>query len=436
MQRRAPLPFFVLTAIICFTQSASSASLAESGLKAQPSADAYYNRHAEGWYWYQDPEEATPAPPVAKAESTPKKEEKRITEDKAPEPLPSSAPTSQKPSELFSAKWLRENLEKYRDVAITNPTPDNVKAYMLLQRLAMDRAQKFAQVTQQVVIGNPMLDETFRRPLASFGAKKVDWEAGQQADRILLKIAQKAGIFFFFKSDCRYCIAEAPLVKMLEDNGFDVLAISIDGGTLPNATFKKLRMNNGQAEALGLSATPATFLVSPDGRFENLGEGLFAYPELRSRILITALRRGWITQAEFDETRPIINPQNQIDLSKELPRLLAASANPAMAVGGDDPVETVNQVMASGTPTDLADDQGFIEPSKLVAIFETPEVNASGTISPELVARAQATIESTAKTAESSPPVKEQIDLVRFARPNSSMPSSAASSSEIAAAHP
>jgi conjugal transfer pilus assembly protein TraF len=59
-------------------------------------------------------------------------------------------------------------------MAVDNPTPENVEAYFLLQRLALDRASKFGEMQQRVVMGNPFIDEEGRRSQTSFGGQQLD----------------------------------------------------------------------------------------------------------------------------------------------------------------------------------------------------------------------------------------------------------------------
>lgn len=321
----------------------------------------FYKNGAEGWYWYQDPvpeeellEEPPPPPEVAKEE--PKVEPEK--EAKSP-PAP------------FSLKWVQEMLPRYKERAWDNPTQENVQAYFLVQRFAMDRANKFADVAQQVVVGNALLDESMRRPLATFVGPKVDREAGMQADHLLRKISEKAGIFFFFKSDCQYCEAQAPLLAYLEEYGFDILAISIDGGQLKSHQFKNTKVDAGQAQILGVQATPAMFLMNEEGQFTALGQTVISYSDLRQRILLVAAREGWITQEELKDSSPIINPQQQHDLSQELPKLLKASTeNPSLLFGSQEQSESV-MAMPDDAKQKFADAEkdNFIEPAKLIALF-------------------------------------------------------------------
>lgn len=304
---------------------------------------SYYQRSSEGWYWYKDPlrEEKTEAhKQLLKSASN----VATSTLAGIPEPV------------LFSAKWVRDMLPRYMDLAWSNPTPENVRAYFMLQRFAVDRSQKFADVAQQVVIGNPYLDETNRRPVSSFGIPAVDRQAGDQTDRLLKKITTQAGIFFFFKGGCQYCELQAPIIKVLENFGFDVLAVSIDGGQLASAQFSNTKLDAGHAERLGVTATPALFLVSEQGGFSPLGQGLLSLDELKKRILVVAAREKWITEEDFSETRPLMvqNSGPEFNLSEK-----QIAQTPPMAVTATASAQTVK-----------AAQDGFIEPSDLIAFFE------------------------------------------------------------------
>ena len=71
----------------------------------------------------------------------------------------------------LSVAWLRKKFETNRDQAIDAPAPENVAAYFYLQRVMMDKAHRFADVAQEVVMLEPRLDENVRRPISSFAVQ-------------------------------------------------------------------------------------------------------------------------------------------------------------------------------------------------------------------------------------------------------------------------
>lgn len=265
----------------------------------------FYERKAEGWFWYKEeiPEEK-PEPEIVEPKIV-------ATAPKAESPIEPKE-IIQGPS-VFSAAWFRENLPKYKDKAWNDPTIENVRVYMYLQRYAMDRSEQFADTTELAVVGDPFLDEETRRPSATFASQKLDRWAGQEKDSLARSIAKKAGVFFFFRSDSGTSRTQAPILKMLAvRDGFTILPISVDGKPLPNDVFPNFKVDDGQAERLGVSAYPALYLVSENHEIEPISQGVLSLADIKHRIILVAKRRGWITDEQFNKTKPILNLDSNI----------------------------------------------------------------------------------------------------------------------------
>jgi len=263
-------------------------------LPLKPEAAGFYFREQEGWFWYEsEPEpvaEPKPAPPEQPA--APVEPQLSETAPKGPKPL--------------SAQWLREHMGEYPDAAIDDPTPQNVVLYLYLQRVALDKSSRFAAATQRAVQLDPFLDEITQRPTATFAANLTNRQAGDNRDEVLERIAEKAGVLFFFRSDCPYCEAQAPLLKLLEARyGFSVLPVSIDGAPSPDGTFPDFRQDRGQAQSLGVVSTPALFLARPPDAMVPVSQGLLSLAQLQERIVVAAVQAGWISEGEYARTRPV-----------------------------------------------------------------------------------------------------------------------------------
>lgn len=271
------------------------AALSAPVLSAPPGA--FYERGSEGWFWYHDPKEQT-SPAAARPPETPAPMEPPPVVEPAPAPGP--AP--------LSTRWLRENLETYRDRAIDDPTPENVAAYLYLQRVAMDKASRFAKVSERVVQSDPLLDEITQRPTATFGANLANKTAGAQRDALLGTIAERASLWFFFRSDCPYCAAQAPLLSHLARMyGLHVLPVSLDGASLPSGVFPDFVRDAGQAAALGVRSTPAMFLVDPTApAFAPIAQGLLSMAQLQDRLIGGAVTAGWISESEAGLAKAVV----------------------------------------------------------------------------------------------------------------------------------
>lgn len=304
----------------------SSLAVLTQPLNAEAQTGRFYERKAEGWFWYaREPE---PEPEVIEPE--PEALQQTATPQETPVAVAHSEP--QKGPAVFSSAWLKENMPKYLMAAIDDPTVENVKAYLYLQRVAMDRAEQYANASQMATMGDPFLDETMRRPLAGFAVNTVDSAAGLAKNKLVTEIAQKAGLFVFFTSKCSLCEIQAPLLKSLaEHEGFSLIPISLDGKNLQQNPFDHFKADEGHADMLDVKTLPALFLASPGGEFAPVGQGAFALPDLQQRIIVAAKREGWISEDEFNRTRPIVNYDNlaQILVSSKM------SEQPALAINAD-----------------------------------------------------------------------------------------------------
>lgn len=253
----------------------------------------YFERKEEGWFW--------------KNWSSP--QEKQKPAEPLPPPLPTpAAPESAKPAgpAPLSTAWLRQNLEHFRDNAIDHPSEENVLAYKYLERLAIDRASRYAAAEQKSIVLDPILDESRRAPRSEFARGVSDRVAEANRDAVLKKIADGTGIWFFYRSDCPYCEREAPILVAMERLfGFNVTAISLDHLPLPSGLYPDFIVDEGQSERLAVTRTPTIVLASPPDKILKLSEGMLDIRELGDRIMVLSQAAGWITSEEMDSTIPI-----------------------------------------------------------------------------------------------------------------------------------
>lgn len=269
------------------------------------SINPYYEHHSEGWFWYETLPE--PEPPQEKEPEKPEppalQESKAVpkTSDEGPPPL--------------SAAWLKVNMPKYLERATDNPTPENVSAYYYLQRVALDKSNKFSDVAQEVVTQDYALDEVSRRPLATYAVNQTNAIAGQAHDELLRQISAKAGIVFVYHSECKYCAMQAPVLKNFASQyGFAITAISLDGLPMPGGAFPDYITDSGQARELGVQQTPAMFLALPPNRTVELAQGVLSIDELSQRVAMAGKQLGIVDEPSFDRARPVQAIPMAIDL--------------------------------------------------------------------------------------------------------------------------
>jgi conjugal transfer pilus assembly protein TraF len=291
--------------VLLLSLGTSGASLGEQ------KRDGFYEGKEEGWFWREAvPESMTAESPVDLTESPVE------LMDELPPPAELIAPRP------LSPEWMRAKLPEYRDRALENPTPENVRAYFYLQRHAMNMAERFALMAQRVVLSDPTLDENTRRPISTYGGHVFDEVARENTLRVAAKIASMAGVWYFYKSDCPYCRAQNPVLERLQRRiGLAVLPIALDERAMPEAAFARFVPNRGHAQQLGVTQTPTLYLVREPNEFVLLSEGLVTDDGLLERIVYAGHDAGWITDDEFNSTRatkPTGPMVNAVDVSDEL----------------------------------------------------------------------------------------------------------------------
>lgn len=234
---------------------------------------AFFERHAEGWHWYEDP--------PSKIEERKKNSLKENSLKESPSgrspPFSSSPPT-----EKIEAQ--RKELETKLHTAILEPNRDNIITYILAQKALMDQSERFSASWQRVVMTTPALDETLVHPVDQ-NARHVYYQGRHQDITKRIKaLAQDYGLFFFFKGECAYCHHFAPVVKhFAKKYGWSVLGISLDGGTL--AEFPGAKRDNGMAARLQVSHVPALIAFhASSGQMIPLAYGMVSESEIEERI--------------------------------------------------------------------------------------------------------------------------------------------------------
>ncbi len=229
----------------------------------------YWRQQREGWFWYRDPLPAKPRLPSSQPSTTPKKSK-----------------------DLTDFESLQQRLDELKRVAVMNPSETNLLAYMRFQRMVMDKSQVFADRWQRLVWSAPDLDYGLNgRPTNAMAINVFDDQQRDRDAQTVRNMAATHGLIFVFRSDCPFCHRFAPILKRFEQElGMTVLAISLDGGTLPD--YPDARPDNGMAARLNATAVPALYLTAPARReIRPVGFGLMAMSDLLERVAALARDR-------------------------------------------------------------------------------------------------------------------------------------------------
>jgi conjugal transfer pilus assembly protein TraF len=207
-----------------------------------------------------------------------------------PAPLkPAEKPAPKKPPSIQDMKTTKEinaELERLKDLAIMNPTEENVKAFASGLEYMMSKASLFTDVYRRVSWQTPELNHTELRPHNTVGMDTYNVARNNKKTQSLAALAKDNGLFFFFKSDCPYCHKLAPTVKLLQSrHGMEIFPVSLDGKGLPD--FPGYETDRGAAKNLGVDRVPALLLVSKTtGKVQAVSFGMISFSEIEERIYV------------------------------------------------------------------------------------------------------------------------------------------------------
>lgn len=286
---------------------------------AESLEEGFYSRSSEGWFFYNEEQE-------------PEDEEAEQEEPAKPEMLPAPAPMPEEPvtSEpktklvIGSAAWLKANLPIYLNQAIDNPTTENINAYLFLQKMSVDKANRFSNAYSLAVVGNPLYDDSLEQSETYAVNRMKEQESKVAAQNIFADLSSRTSILFVF-DNTPFSLFQAKVVKRFSNQfKFMVVAVLSDE---PNPVimkeisdiFPNVVVKPGIAEELHADTLPASLLVTGDRIIPFLYGGA-ADAEFSTRIAKVAYREKLITEEQFRKTRilDVSDKKNlaDVDISK------------------------------------------------------------------------------------------------------------------------
>jgi conjugal transfer pilus assembly protein TraF len=227
----------------------------------------FWRSRRDGWFWYR----SVPAP-------TP--------EEKFAEQVPPSSGKASQNKDIEEFENFQYRLENLRKIAIINPTPENVRVYMMYERMAFKQATVFAEMQQALNWVDPIFaeDSAELRPVNPIAMRVWDQQRADTKREFLSRLAKTHGLYFFIRGDCPYCHAFAPLIKRFgEQTGISVFPVTLDGGG--NREYPKPIYDNGIAARLGIKMVPALVLAQPSLReYQVVSFGMVSEEEIMDRI--------------------------------------------------------------------------------------------------------------------------------------------------------
>ncbi len=173
---------------------------------------------------------------------------------------------------------MRALINDAMDWVQQDPTPQKMEVYLKLQGVAMRRAKKFQEVWDEVVLANPVLDETVRRSPTTLGSSLEAIEERNNRAEVIGQMSQDMGLIYFYSPSCSYCEKEK-----------DILNEFMEKWSWTNITAINIKENSIVAQEYGVQTVPDLWVVgnTKDGvQQRRLKAGLASHSDIEQGLMM------------------------------------------------------------------------------------------------------------------------------------------------------
>ena len=161
---------------------------------------------------------------------------------------------------------------------------EDMRVFLSLQDYWLQESSKFKSLFQQTMLAHPEYDYAVTHPTSNLGAKITDEVRESQTVEVINRLSQSHGLLFFYRGKSPYDLKQIPIiVDFCKRFRIQLMPISVDGATVPE--LLNSRMDQGQANRLGVRYFPALLLVNPaNQRVSPVAYGLTTQDVLMERM--------------------------------------------------------------------------------------------------------------------------------------------------------
>jgi conjugal transfer pilus assembly protein TraF len=265
---------------------------------SQKSANTDEYSPAVGYHFYDKPEVV-----------------EKIVEKIVEKLIQSSTSPSNEEEIVGSSAWLKKHLPDTRRKAADDPSVENVRALLLMEKMLRDKAMRLGRRAAMVSQTDPVLDTSYMPTSNIAMSRDRKSEISIKQKELVKKLVKKGvSLWVFVSGDCSACERwVSTMSKLTEDFGFSVLWIVDKGIELPTPPeftdkFWEYRQANGEAEKVGLKSEMGVYAYNSSSKeFVLVSQGFVPVSSFPRKLIVSADYSGWVTPEEVDATMFGIN---------------------------------------------------------------------------------------------------------------------------------
>ncbi|WP_410956443.1 conjugal transfer protein TraF [Rickettsia koreansis] len=195
---------------------------------------------------------------------------------------------------------LKQEFSKAQRKALDNPTLENVIVAQRLQKLIMDKAQKFATIWQLATLLDYKLTD-IDEPTNSLHKKLYEEKLEHRNQLKLKQLAKNWGLILQIDNICSYCKVFVPIARQFADKyRFQLLLVSNDGENFADVRTTKdtgLLSNLNPAKLV-----PVLYLVDSSGiQIYPVARGIISEDKIAENILLVVQHHNGLKVNDYDQ---------------------------------------------------------------------------------------------------------------------------------------
>lgn len=176
----------------------------------------------------------------------------------------------------LSAKDMRNLINELKELAIANPSENNVQTYMVAQKIATNKAVNFMKTWQDILKEHPSLDETVKQPGSQYASYQLKAQESKIQEEIIKKLSQDdtVGILLMHSDENYYSNIQKPIFRnFIESTKWKTYSfVNVD--EYPDIITK-----------YGVETLPEVWLTTKDGKSVRVSAGLRTQDVIESGII-------------------------------------------------------------------------------------------------------------------------------------------------------
>lgn len=276
----------------CVSILALSCSMYSSADITQQDANQKGYNPAKGFHFYEKP----PEPLV-----------EEIAKKVVDKLIQTSSESEEKPG---SSAWLKKHLPEVRQTAADEPTTENVRALLLMEKMLRDKGRRLARRAAMIAQTDPYLDTSYKPTSNIAMARDRRLEADNGKDKLVEKlVSDGVSLWVFVSGDCSGCERWiASMSSLTKKFGLKILWIIDPGTELPTPPkftddYWQYRESKGEAKGLGVKSDMSAFAYHDQKKqYVLVSQGFMPVSSFSHKLIISADYSGWVSPSEVEST--------------------------------------------------------------------------------------------------------------------------------------